>query len=157
MATLISSELAGVLEKDDTVKLLVTTDERGTPHAVVKKSLRWDEESRRLTYLELLESSQTNKNMTFSIWFNRPVTIAVAGAGGESYQIKGRPVKAVVSGHAFREAYAWVRTHRPEADLAAVWVIEPLEVIDERFAARLTTETETYDYFLHLDRLAQHE
>ncbi len=157
MAITISTELADVLAKEDTVKLLVTTDEQGIPHAVVKKSLRLDSDTNRLLYLELLESSQTNKNMVRSIWFNRVVTVAVIGAQGESYQIKGRPIKAIVSGHAFRKYYSLVREKKPEADLAAVWVIEPVEIIDERFSVRLQQETAAHPYFQHLDQLAHNE
>lgn len=157
MAITIGTELAGLLDQEDTVKLLVTTDEQGIPHAVVKKSLQLDSDTNRLLYLELLESSQTNKNMVRSIWFNRVITIAVIGTLGESYQIKGRPVKAIVSGHAFRKYYNLVREKKPEADLAAVWVIEPVEIIDERFSVRLQQETAAHPYFQHLDQLAHNE
>nr|WP_092067835.1 hypothetical protein [Dendrosporobacter quercicolus]NSL46803.1 hypothetical protein [Dendrosporobacter quercicolus DSM 1736]SDL64429.1 hypothetical protein SAMN04488502_101442 [Dendrosporobacter quercicolus] len=155
MAVLINEELAALLSKEDTVKLLVTTDEQGAPHAVVKKSLQLDEQNH-FIYFELLESSHTNKNMVRSIWFNRPVTVAVAGANGGSYQIKGRPLKTIVSGPAFRKYYEQVRRENSEADLAAVWVIEPQEIVDQGFSVRRQQEEAKRPYFKHLDRLAKY-
>jgi hypothetical protein len=154
MAISINEELAALLGKEDTVKLLVTTDEKGAPHAVVKESLQIDADNQ-LIYLELLESSQTNRNMVRSIWFNHPITVAVVGASGESFQIKGNPVKAIVSGLVFRKYYEQVREQNGDADLAAVWVIEPKEVVDQSFLVRRQQEAERRPYFKHLDRLAK--
>ncbi len=154
MAVDITEKLAALLGKADTVKILVTTDEEGAPHAVVKDSLRLDEQHR-LIYLELLESSRTNKNMVRSIWFNRAVAVAVAGANGESYQIKGKPVKAIVSGPLFRKYYQQIREQCDDADLAAVWVIEPENIIDQSFPVRRRQEEASHPYFKHLDRLAK--
>lgn len=155
MAVTINEELAVMLGEADTVKLLVTTDEKGAPHAVVKNSLRLDEDNH-LIYFELLESSQTNKNMVRSIWFNRPITVAVVGANGGSYQIKGKPLKAIVSGHSFRKYYEQIREENGDADLAAVWVIEPQEIVDQSFPARRQQEEASRPYFKHLDRLAKY-
>lgn len=155
MAVSINEELAALLAEADTVKFLVTTDEQGAPHAVVKKSLQLDE-SNHLIYFELLESSHTNKNMVRSIWFNRPVTVAVAGANDRSYQIKGNPIKAIVSGPAFRRYYEQCREQYDDADLAAVWVIEPQEISNQSFTVRRQQEEASRPYFTHLDRLAKY-
>jgi hypothetical protein len=155
MAVTITEELTAILGRTDTVKVLVTTDEKGTPHAVVKESLQLDEENH-LIYFELLESSHTNKNMVRSIWFNHSITVAVMGANGESYQIKGKPVKAIVSGRAFRKYYEQIREKNGDIDLAAVWVIEPQEIVDQRFTVRRKQEEASRPYFTHLDRLAKY-
>lgn len=154
MAVEITEEIAALLGKAETVKILITTDEEGVPHAVVKNSLRLDERNQ-LIYLELLESSQTNKNMVRSIWFNRPISVAVVGANGESYQIKGKPTKAIVSGPLFRKYYAQTRELDGDSDLAAVWVIEPQKIIDQSFPVRRRQEEAGRPYFKHLDRLAK--
>lgn len=147
-------ELLELLAKRDTVKIIATTDAKGTPHAVVKQSLQLNE-SNQLIYFELLESSQTNKNLVHSIWFNRPIAVAVIGTGGESYQIKGKPVKAIVSGLLFRDYYVKIREQLGDVDLAAVWVIEPLEVVDQTLDGRSQEEEIRHPYFKHLDRLAK--
>jgi len=154
MAVTIDEELAVILSKADTVKILVTTDEKGAPHAVVKDSLRLDEENH-LIYLEFLESSHANKNMVRSIWFNHPITVAVVGTNGGSYQIKGKPLKSIVSGPVFRQYYERIREEKGDVDLAAVWVIEPVEIVDQSLLVRRHEEEASRPYFKHLDRLAK--
>jgi hypothetical protein len=155
MIVTITEELTEILGRADTVKVLVTTDEKGAPHAVIKESLQLDEENH-LIYFELLESSHTNKNMVHSIWFNHPITVALVGANGESYQIKGKPLKAIVSGIAFRKYYEQIREKNGDTDLAAVWVIEPQEIVDQSFTVRRKQEEASRPYFTHLDRLAKY-
>lgn len=155
MSVTINKELIALLGKADTVKLLVTTDEKGDSHAVVKKSLQLDQENH-FVYLELLESSHTNKNMIRSLWFNHSVTLAVVGANGESYQVKGSPVKAIVSGPSFQKHYKAVREKLGDVDLAAVWVIEPQKIVDQSFPVRRQQEEASRPYFKHLDRLAKY-
>ena len=150
----LNEKLAAILARPDTVKLLVTTDEQSVPHAVVKSSLHLDEEQR-LVYFELLEASQTNRNMVRSIWFDRPVSVTVAGTNGESYQIKGKPLKAIVSGHAFRKYYRQVRAENNTHDLAAVWIIQPQEIIEQTLSVRQEAAAEQRPYFIHLDRLVK--
>lgn len=154
MAVIINEKLVTLLGKADTVKLLVTTDEKGVPHAVVKESLQLDDKGR-IIYFELLESSHTNKNMVRSIWFNRPVTVAVAGAGGESYQVKGNTLKAIVSGPLFRKYYEQVADRNRDNSLATVWVIEPESIDDQSLPARRRQHEANRPYFKHLDRLAK--
>lgn len=155
MTVTINEELAVLLGKAATVKLLITTDDKGVPHAVVKDSLQLDEKNH-LIYFELLESSHTNKNMVRSLWFNQSVTVAIVGNNGASYQIKGKPVKAIVSGHLFQKYYEQVRKKNDDADLAALWVIEPQEIFNQSFSVRSQQEKTTHPYFKHLDRLAKY-
>ena len=151
----IPEQLAVILQSTGTVKLLITTDEQGVPHAVVKSSLQLDD-ANNLVYFEFLESSQTNKNMVRSIWFDRTVSVTVVGENSESYQIKGRPIKAIVSGQVFRKYYQQVQQGNSENDLAAVWLIEPQQIIEQSLPVRQRQETENRPYFKHLDRLAKY-
>lgn len=148
------SEVAGLLADPSTVKVLATAGEDGTPHAAIKQSLHLDADGN-LAYLELLESSRTNRNMVRSIWYNHRVAILLQGKQGESYQIKGTPVKAIVSGPVFQHHYTRIRQRLGDVDLAAVWVIEPEAVIDESYAVRKAQEESLHPHWLHLDRLAK--
>jgi len=154
MSVTINEKLALLLDKADTIKLLVTTNEQGIPHAVVKNSLRLAKDNH-LIYLELLESSHTNSNMVRSIWFDHSITIAIVGTNGESYQIKGKPIKAIVNGHTFRKYYKELREEQGDVDLAAVWIIKPYEILDQSFPVRRCQEETNRPYFKHLDRLAK--
>ncbi len=147
-------DVAGLLADPSTVKVLATADEYGIPHAVIKQSLHLGADGN-LVYLELLESSRTNQNMVRSIWYNRRVAIVLKGKQGESYQIKGKPVRAIISGPVFQQHYISIRQRLGDVDLAAVWVIEPEEVIDESYVVRKAREESLHPHFQHLDRLAK--
>ena len=155
MAAHLSKEIIDLFADAESTKVLATLDENGIPHVVVKQSLQVGDDGN-LLYLELLESSRTNKNLVRSIWFDRMVSVAVSGKGGESYQIKGRPVKTHITGPVFQRHYQAIRERLGDVDLAAVWVIEPDEILDETFVARKAEEERKHPLFTHLDRLARH-
>ncbi|MDR1136844.1 MAG: hypothetical protein LBK91_00850 [Synergistaceae bacterium] len=147
-------EIVSLFGAPDTVKVLSTTDNRGVPHSVVKNSLRADDDGN-LAYLEMIESSDTNSNMTGSLWFDRQVSILLIGANGASWQIKGSPERCLVAGPVFEAHYREIREKQGDVDLAAVWVITPEEVRDESFDARFAEESAAHPMFLHLDRIAK--
>lgn len=150
----LGKELIELLADQETVKVLATVDQQGAPHAVVKQSIQLGEEGN-IFYLEGLETSRTNKNLVRSIWFDHRVSIVVKGKEGQSYQIKGRPIKTHITGALFQAQYQALRQRLGDVDLAAVWVIEPEEVIDETPAKRRAEEQAKHPFFTHLDRLAR--
>lgn len=151
-----TTKIRALLEDPVTVGIIATLDESGAPHAVPSPFLRLDEAGR-LVHLELLETSHTHRNLLRSIWFDRPVTISLSGAGGSVAVVKGRVYKVHVSGPLFSSYYREVRKQLGDADLAGVWLIDPHEVIDESYALRKAREEEFHPFFRHLDRLAQKE
>lgn len=154
MAVQLSQELINLVEDRETTKVLATVDEAGVPHMVVEQSLHVGKDGN-LHYLELLESSRTNRNLVSSIWFDRPVSIVVQGKSGRAFQIKGKPVKALITGSLFQQHYIAVRERLGDVDLAAIWVIEPQEVTDETFSTRQAKQETQRPFFRHLDRLAK--
>ena len=154
MAVPLGKDVVELLQDDDTVKVLVTLDKEGAPHAVVKKSIELGQDGN-LLHLELIESSQTNKNLARAIWHQGKVSLSLIGKGDLSYQIKGRPIKSIVAGPIFQEHYVKVRERLGDVDLAAVWVIEPDEVINESFSVRLAEEQARHPLHTHLDRIAR--
>ncbi len=154
MSIRLEEDVIRLLNDENTVKILATSDENGNPHVVVKQSLSlWDEG--KIAYLELIESSITQKNLTRSIWFNKKVSVLLKGRNGESWQIKGKPIKAVVAGQIFEKSYVEIRQKLGDVDLAAVWIIEPEEVINESYFIRKVEEETKRPVFKHLDRLAK--
>jgi general stress protein 26 len=152
MVVQLANEVTELLKDDETVKVLATTNENGVPHVAIKQSIQLGEDGK-IIYLELLESSKTNKNLVKSIWFNRKVAIALKGKEKESYQIIGRAVKAIISGPVFQKHYVDIREKLGDVDLATVWVIEPEEVSNQTFSVRKAQEEATHPIFKHLDRL----
>ena len=155
MAMVISQEIREILKKETTTKVLVTTNEKNQIHAVVKNSLQVYENDT-LLYFELLESSQANKNMVRSLWFDGSITFMIVGENGESYQIKAKPVKSVVSGYLFQTYYKQIRDKLGDVDLAAVWILEPQKIMNQTFVVRRQEEELNRPYFKHLDRLAKY-
>ena len=154
MATKLSKEIIELLSSDDSTKVLATVNEHGYPHAAVKPFIRVDDDGN-LLYLELVESSRTQKNLVRSIWFDHKVAVSVSSRDGRSWQIKGKPVKTLITGPLFLRHYREVRQRLGDMDLSAVWVIEPEEVINENISVRHAEEELAHPLFRHLDRLAK--
>lgn len=137
----------------NTVKVLATTDVNGTPHVVVKNSFTIDREDR-LLYLELLEGSTTNKNMIYSLWFNKLIAINMIN-DKRSIQIKGVPSKAIVSGKIFEQYYLHLQQKDSDDDLATIYYINIVEVIDQSYLTKREIHKEQHPLYLHIDRLAR--
>jgi hypothetical protein len=152
MAIRLGDEIVELLGNPDTIKILTTVDESGTPHAVAKQSLSVDSNGD-IFYLERIESSRTNRNLVWSIWFERKVSILLISKDGRSYQIKGTPTRSHVSGPIFQKHYAALRARLGDVDLSAVWVITPESIIDESWKSRHEQEQTARPHFIHLDRI----
>ncbi|MGM9936921.1 MAG: pyridoxamine 5'-phosphate oxidase family protein [Candidatus Ornithomonoglobus sp.] len=157
MAVEISDELKEILADKDTVKVLASVDTEGNPHVAAKGSITLSEDNTQIIYMELLEASRTNKNLTAAIWFNNKVAINVISKDRRSYLIKGTPVKSLVAGRVYEEYYKKAQERNPENDLAAVYFINIEEVKNESYPVRLKEEQERHPLYVHLDRLAKKE
>jgi hypothetical protein len=140
------------LNELDALKVLVTLDEHGAPHPTPKGSLRWDGE--RIVSWEILESSHTNRNLTRSIWFDKPVAILLVTADKQAYKIAVKPVRNLTSGKDFTRHYEEAEERRG-LGIAAVWLFEPVEITDQSAKTRIAEEHAARPYFTHLDRLAK--
>jgi len=146
-------EVLNLLNNGDTVKILVTVDDGGTPHPVVKNSLR--NEGDAITYIEFLESSRTNRFMTKSLWFNKVISILILTPDGKSWEITALPVRAIVNGKIFQRYYEEAINKYDGLDIATVWVLQPLEIREGTLQKRVAEESQNRPYFLHLDKLAK--
>lgn len=153
MAIELSKEIRALFANKDNLKVLATADEHGVPHVTVKDSL-FIHENGQVVYLEMLEKSVTNRNMTHSLWFERPVAVNVI-AKNRSFQIKGIPVKTLIAGREYESYYREAEKINPENDLTAVYFIEPTEVREETYAVRLAEEKKKHPLYVHLDKLAK--
>jgi hypothetical protein len=154
MSVIISNRIRELLQQKDTLKVVASVDKEGIPHVTFKGTVNVNEEGQ-ITFLEILESSQTNKNLTNSIWFEKIVAITILGADKTSYQIKGIPKRAIISGPLFEEAYVRVQEKFGDVDLSTIWVIDPIEIKEETFKARLEEERKLFPIIGHLDRFAK--
>ena len=150
MSNIIADSVVEIINNPKSIKVLATVDQKGIPHVVFKQSITVNEEGF-LKYCEIIESSKTNQNMTNSIWHNKWVSINVL-FGEQSYQIKGKIYRAIIYGKEFEQDYVRIKEAFQE-DLSTIWLIEPLEVIDETFSARSADERSQHPLFQHLDQV----
>lgn len=155
MAAVLTEEIRKLFENQDSVKVLATVNREGVPHVVFKDSLRVTPDGY-LTYRELIETSQTNKNMVYSIWFHKTVAVTITD-GKVSWQIKGIPYRSIIAGRKFERAYREVQKQYGNVDLAAVWLIEPIQVTDQTLEKRREEEEEKHPILKHVDRLVVSE
>lgn len=155
MSVLINQEVFEAINNPDSIKVLASVDRHGRVHVVPKASITVSEDGR-IKYWELIESSQTNKNVTYALWFNKEIAINVITSDKKSYQIKGIPKENLNAGREYEENYIAAQKKNSQNDLAAVYYIEPTEVIYETYSKRLLDETEKHPLYIHLDRLAKH-
>ena len=155
MAVEINDELREIIADKESIKMLASVDSEGNPHVVAKGSINLSEDGKQLVYMELLEGSKTNKNLTAAIWFNKKVAVNVISKERKSYQIKGTPVKTVIAGKVFEEYYIKAEERNPENNLAALYYIDIEEVIDESYPVPLKEEREKHPLYVHLDKLTK--
>ncbi|MDQ0204682.1 hypothetical protein [Pectinatus haikarae] len=149
---LLNPKVYELLKKESTIKILSTINENNQIHTVIKDSLQICDDQ--LLYLEYLESSTTNRNLTFSMWFKNSVTVLILSENKTSYQINVTPVKCIVSGPVFQKFYTETLQKHNDTDLAAIWIFEPDAVVNETLSVRQKEERAQRPYFKHLDRLA---
>jgi hypothetical protein len=145
--------LVEALHDARTLKALATSDASGSPHVVERRSIHLDADGN-LVELEQLQSSPANPNLIRSLWFDRTVAVSVSDHAGRSWQITGKPIKVYVTGPLFRRFYDQVRRESGDVDLAAVWIIQPLAMIEETPGVRQAEDEPQHPYHRHLDRLA---
>jgi predicted pyridoxine 5'-phosphate oxidase superfamily flavin-nucleotide-binding protein len=140
MAAIVNDELKEIIADKNSIKVLASVDTVGNPHVVAKGSLTLSEDATQLVYQESLENSKTNKNLATAIRLSNRVAVNVISADRRSYQIKGKPAKAVTSGEVFEEYYNKAKERNPQSKLAAVYYIDIEEVINESYPVRLQEE-----------------
>jgi predicted pyridoxine 5'-phosphate oxidase superfamily flavin-nucleotide-binding protein len=146
-------ELKELLQNADSLKVLGTVDNDGSPHVVLRDSIRLLDDGN-IAFAEELDSSIASKNMVRAIWFEKIVTITVV-KGEKHYQIKGRPFKCLITGPLFKEFLISEREKTEgDADIQSVWLIKPIAVRNESRKVRKEEEMKKDPFYnVHLDKL----
>ncbi len=140
--SVITPELTEIINDPGTIKLLTTTSEDGKPHPARKQSLTALENGT-LAYMELLETSQTMKNMVWSVWWQKEVSILIINdAKNCCCEIKGVPYRLHHQGSLWDTFLDQIWKIIPTANPAGVWEINPKQVIDQNFEASARREAE---------------
>ena len=155
MSVKLNEKIIKAFAEPTTIKAIATTDKNGVPHITFKGSLHLNKENGYIEHYEILESSQTNSNLVYAIWFDKTVAINILTSDGKSYQIKGHSVKSITSGKYFDGVYTALREKKGDIDLGAIWWIEPDEIREETFDVRINEDETAYPLLKHLDRITR--
>ncbi|MDR2638591.1 MAG: hypothetical protein LBC09_01990 [Helicobacteraceae bacterium] len=137
------------------IKVLTTLDENGAPHPVCKGSLRFNGET--IESWEILESSETNRNLTRSIWFDKPIAILLITPDKKAYKFSVKASRNIIAGKEFTSAYEAAQARYKGRGIAGVWRYEIISVKDETASTRISEEAAARPYFVHLDQLAKRD
>lgn len=155
MGLKLSKELKEAMENKVQYKTIVTIGKEGKLQAQKVHTL-YVTETETLLYPEYLESSQTNKNLIYSLWFNQEVVFLIEDAEASTYEVRGIPRNAIIEGAYFEEEYRKVQAvFDGRFDLSTIWEIEIISVKDITLEKCARKEQEAYPMIQHLDRIAK--
>ena len=139
----LSKEIIEALQDPQKVKTLTTVNQEGAAHSVPIGYMNVLEDGN-IAFMELLDTSKTQKNMLNCCWFEKDVSILVFDnwAEGKVYQIKGKPYKFLIFGPVWDQFLEGTWQMLPDADPSGVWLITPKEVRDQNYFTRRTAEEE---------------
>ncbi len=129
-------EIMEILKDPDTIKVIATIGEEGNPHIVMKDSLEAIDEQT-IAYLELIERSNTSKNMLRNFWDKKQVSIFIYNKKAKvSCQIKTEPYKYEWAGPLWDQFLTKLWQTMPDANPETVWVLKVKQVINEDYFVR---------------------
>lgn len=144
-----------IINDKETLKIVASIGKAGVVNSAVKQSVHVDDKGN-IVYRELIETSETQKNMFFSLWFRKKVSILAVTKDLQSFEIRGIPTKVVIEGPEFEEEYKKVQEKFDgKYDLAAIWYIEPVQYRSKDVNERFEEQYEKYPIVTHLDRVAK--
>lgn len=155
MSNLLSKEIENAVNAPESLKCIASISADGELHLVYKQSLHINEDGN-LEFYEYIESSQNNKNMVNSIWFDQPVVVNVLTEDRRSFEIKGIAKQALIAGAKFEQIYRQ-ETEKGREDLSTIWIIEAQEISEKTLRRRIEEEAEKHPHFRHLDQLLNAE
>lgn len=144
-------EIKELIADPNAVKIVSTVSREGVPHAARKGSLHLTKDGY-LAWYELIETSITNRNMVYALWFHKRVAISLYRKE-QAYLIEAEPYRTITAGRFFEEAYQRVDAWGKDYDLSAVWLVRPVLVVNENPQIRRDEERKAHPILTHLDRL----
>lgn len=157
MAVTLSKDVLEAIQDQESSKILITVDKDGVPHGTSKGTIHVNEKGQIVLY-ELIETSQTQKNLVYSLWFGKKVAISVVTKDRKNYLIKGAPYKDIISGREFQKVYVALQEKLGEdTDLSSIWLINVEEVREQTYSVRREQEKKANPIVYHLDQIAKEE
>ncbi|NLW75587.1 MAG: hypothetical protein GXY18_04060 [Methanomicrobiales archaeon] len=153
MNKLTYNTLWDLLDNPESRTVIATVGSDGIPE-IAEATVVHQTEPDRLYYLEWLEKSQTNINLTTSIWFDRIVKLLVFN-GDDIVKVKAVVAKNHISGQLFFNYYNEALKSKPTFDLTGVWELEITGIESVNPADEVERHRAAHPGMIHLDRIAK--
>ena len=148
----INEELKRLIEDRESIKVVSSLNREGIINSAPKGSLEISGEDE-LTYVEILESSKSYRNIVYSIWFDKIISVLIVGKDRETYQIHGSVKKILTCGAEYEEYYKKYQNARG-FDIAAVVKIKIQDINDLNLAKGIEKQKKEHPFFSHYDSIS---
>ena len=148
----INEELRRLIEDRESIKVVSSINREGIINSAPKGSLEISGKDE-LTYVEILESSKSYRNIVYSIWFDKKISILIVGKDRESYQIQGSVKKILTCGTEYEEYYRKYQGARG-FDIAAVVKIKIEDINDLNLVKGIEKQKKEHPFFSHYDSIS---
>ena len=116
------------MSNTDVIKTVTTYNEEGLPYTETNKTVHINREGRIACY-EYSQFVEWNRQMLYSMAYQKRVEVQVITNDGMSHKVKGFVSKALLKGEEFSKASKELQSYYPDTQLTAVWVINPQEEV----------------------------
>lgn len=141
------------IEEKGALVILSAVGSDGNPYSEVGVKVKFNDK-KQIVYYQYLETSQLQKNLVNSIWFNKKLSIVVIAKDGRNYHITAKPDRTIIAGHIFEQAYEEALCeYGADTDLSALWLIDIEKITENTYAAARTREILEHPLLMHLDHL----
>ena len=151
MSAKITDKQKTVIEDKGSYKSVASVSKNGNIELTGYRYTGVDDNGNLLIY-QLLQTSQSNRNLTYALWFNKEVTIHFSGSGSEEFTVRGIPVRNIVAGPFFEKKYIELNDEDFENDLVSIYVIEPSEISENNYEVLRQKERSEWGILGHMDR-----
>ena len=153
MAFELTEELKEIINNKSTVAVVSAVGKNGNPYSAVGLKLEIRKDGR-LGLYSLLETSQLQKNLVFSIWFDKEVSISLIAKDGRNFQLYVKPYQALIAGREFEAAYETaIAEFGEDADLSTVWLLDLVSAKESTYKVEKEIEKKAHPYLGHYDHI----
>ncbi|MBE5916166.1 MAG: hypothetical protein E7273_04915 [Pseudobutyrivibrio ruminis] len=140
-----------LISDKESLKIVASQNKEGVINAVPKGSVEVTGNNE-ITYVEILESGNSYKNIVYSIWFNKPVSITIIGKNKETYLLSGHVQRVLTCGTEYENYYRKYKETKG-FDIAAAVKIDIDSVLDLNINELIDKQRKEHPFYIHYDSI----
>ncbi len=157
MSIKISDDIKKIIEDKQSVAVVSAIGKNGFPYSQKTHKILVKDNGQIAIY-ELLEKSQIQKNLVFSLWFSKEVSLLVVTSQGKSFYFTLKPYRALEAGHEFTNEYNKILSEfGSDADLSTVWLFDVENIEETTYEVEHEKEKKEHPYLYHMDHIVKEE